>query len=61
MGMIYVLFGMPDDIQYTPYGLDGRAYQRWQYYKVSKSFLFVDRNGFGDYELVEPYFPYGRD
>ena len=61
MGMIYVLFGMPDDIQYTPYGLDGRAYQRWHYYKVSRSFLFVDRNGFGDYELVEPYFPYGRD
>jgi len=61
MGMIYVLFGMPDDIQYTPYGIDGRAYQRWQYYKINRSFLFVDRNGFGDYELVEPYFPYGSD
>ncbi len=61
MGMIYVLFGMPDDIQYTPHGIDGRAYQRWHYYKISRSFLFIDRNGFGDYELGEPYFPYGSD
>ncbi|MFQ6608392.1 MAG: GWxTD domain-containing protein [Fidelibacterota bacterium] len=61
MGMIYILFGTPDDVQYTPYGLNGRAYQRWYYYKINRSFQFVDRNGFGDYELVEPYFPFGSD
>ena len=60
MGMIFILFGPPDDIEINLHARDGRSYQRWHYYAVSRSFLFIDFNGFGDYELVEPYnSPYG--
>ena len=60
MGMIFILFGPPDDIEINLHARDGRSYQRWHYYAISRSFLFVDFNGFGDYELVEPYnSPYG--
>lgn len=60
MGMIFILFGPPDDIEINLHARDGRSYQRWHYYAISRSFLFIDFNGFGDYELVEPYnSPYG--
>ena len=60
MGMIFILFGPPDDIEVNMYGRDGRHYQRWTYFKISRSFTFVDYNGFGEYELMEPYVsPYG--
>ena len=60
MGMIFILFGPPDDIEVNMYGRDGRHYQRWTYFKISRSFTFVDYNGFGEYELMDPYVsPYG--
>lgn len=60
MGMIFVLFGPPDDIEVNMYGRDGRHYQRWTYFKISRSFTFVDYNGFGEYEFLDPYVsPYG--
>lgn len=60
MGMIFILFGPPDDIEVNLFARDGRSYQRWHYYVINRSFLFVDYNGFGEYELLEPYYsPYG--
>ncbi len=60
MGMIFTLFGPPDDIEVNMYGRDGRNYQRWTYFKISRSFTFVDYNGFGEYEFLDPYVsPYG--
>ncbi len=60
MGMIFVLFGPPDDIEVNMHGRDGRSYQRWTYFKISRSFSFVDYNGFGEYEFLDPYVsPYG--
>lgn len=55
MGMIFILFGPPDDIEVNMYGRDGRHYQRWTYFKISRSFTFVDYNGFGEYEFLDPY------
>jgi len=57
MGMIFILFGPPDDIEVNHFARDGKSYQRWHYFIINRSFLFVDYNGFGDYELYEPYYP----
>lgn len=54
MGMIYILFGPPNEIQrynsnYT------QIRQIWQYYRINKTFSFIDENGFGDYRLETPF------
>lgn len=60
MGMIFILFGPPDDVEMNLFARDGRSYQTWHYYVINRSFVFVDYNGFGEYELLEPYYsPYG--
>ena len=33
--------------------------QNWYYYRINRSFTFLDENGFGDYRLTTPYI-YGR-
>ncbi len=55
-GMIYILFGPPDEIQRTnPSAGSSTIYQIWNYLKVSKQFVFRDQNGFGDYRLDTPF------
>jgi GWxTD domain-containing protein len=54
MGMIYIKFGPPDNIENYPYEVDQRPYQIWYYYAQNRVFIFVDRLGIGDYELVYP-------
>ncbi|MCH7613540.1 MAG: GWxTD domain-containing protein [Candidatus Marinimicrobia bacterium] len=56
MGMIYILFGPPDDIDRTFMSSNRNARQTWHYYRVNRSFTFYDENGFGDYRLTTPYF-----
>lgn len=56
-GMIFILFGPPDDIETNLFSPDGKAYLKWSYYVINRTFIFVDRNGFGDYELTKPYYP----
>lgn len=56
MGMIYILFGPPDDIERTFMSSNRNARQTWQYYRVNRSFTFYDENGFGDFRLTTPYF-----
>ena len=56
MGMIYILFGPPDDIQKSnPISSTSALYQIWQYYRLNKQFVFKDQNGFGDFRLDTPY------
>ena len=56
MGMIYILFGPPDDIQKSnPMSSTSALYQIWQYYSLNKQFVFKDQNGFGDFRLDTPY------
>lgn len=52
MGMIYVMFGRPDDIERHPFDLDSKPYEIWTYYSLNRRFVFVDRTGFGRYDLV---------
>tara|TARA_A100001037_G_C15152737_1_gene640605 strand:- start:3658 stop:4929 length:1272 start_codon:yes stop_codon:yes gene_type:complete len=55
-GMIYILFGPPDEIQRTnPTTSSSSVYQVWSYYKISKQFIFKDSNGFGDFRLETPF------
>ena len=55
-GMIYILFGPPDEIQRTnPSTSNASLFQVWSYYKISKQFVFRDQNGFGDYRLDTPF------
>ncbi len=59
MGKIYIKYGPPDYIYREDFSLEGRAYQIWYYQSINRRFLFVDKYGTGDYELVPPgYYDY---
>jgi len=53
-GRIYVLYGEPDEIQRFPSSESGKPYEIWYYNQIEGGvyFVFVDRTGFGNYELV---------
>ena len=56
MGMIYILFGPPDEIQKTNSNSTSNSiYQIWHYYKINKQFVFKDQNNFGDFRLEVPF------
>jgi GWxTD domain-containing protein len=55
MGMVYVTYGPPDEIERHPFDIDAKAFQIWYYYGLRRTFRFVDFNGYGDYELIYPY------
>lgn len=59
MGMIYILFGAPDDIERVFMSSNQNAKQTWHYYRINRSFIFYDENGFGDFRLTSPYM-YGQ-
>ena len=54
MGMVYIMFGPPDDVARHPFEVDSKPYEIWRYYKISYEFVFVDQSGFGDYRLLTP-------
>jgi GWxTD domain-containing protein len=54
MGVVYMVYGHPDEVEKYPFERDVRAYQWWHYYKLNRHFLFMDR-GDGEYELQPPY------
>jgi GWxTD domain-containing protein len=54
MGMVFIIFGQPDNIDRHPYEMDSKPYEVWDYYSLNKQFVFVDNTGFGDYRLVTP-------
>ena len=64
-GKVYIKYGEPDDIERQPSSLTGYPYEKWIYYvKGRKIFIFVDKRGYGDYELVysnSPDFPSASD
>jgi GWxTD domain-containing protein len=54
MGMVYIIFGAPSDIERHPYEMDSKPYEIWDYYELNRQFIFVDNSGFGDYRLITP-------
>ena len=56
MGMIYILFGPPDDTQRSFSTGNRNTYEIWYYYTINRNFSFYDENGFGDFNLTTPYY-----
>ena len=55
-GMIYILFGPPDEIQRSNINSSNTStYQVWYYNRINKQFVFKDQNGFGDFRLDRPF------
>jgi len=62
MGMLYILFGPPNDVDRNPYNVnimptlerEVYAYETWYYHEINQAFFFVDERGFGDFRLVNP-------
>ncbi len=54
MGMVYIIFGAPNNIERHPFEIDSKPYEIWTYYDQNREFVFVDATGFGDYRLQNP-------
>ncbi len=52
MGMVFVLFGAPDNIERHPFEVNSRPYEVWYYNTNGKVYYFIDDSGFGDYRLI---------
>jgi len=52
MGMIFIIFGPPSDIERHPFDTGSKPYEIWYYYTINRNFTFLDRTGFGDYKLT---------
>lgn len=55
MGMVYITYGPPDEVERHPFDIDAKPYQIWYYYNSKRVFRFVDVNGYGEYQLIYPY------
>jgi len=53
-GRVFMIYGMPSEIERFPSALESKPYQIWYYNEIEGGvkFYFVDKNGFGTYELV---------
>lgn len=54
MGMVYIIFGAPNNVDRHPFDNDAKPYEVWAYYELNHQFVFVDQTGFGDYRLITP-------
>jgi GWxTD domain-containing protein len=54
MGMVYVRFGPPSNVDRHPFDIDSKPYEIWSYYEMNFQFVFVDETGFGEYRLITP-------
>ncbi len=54
MGKTFILYSEPDDIERIPAEPDVKPYEIWKYYSIENGveFVFVDKLGFGEMELV---------
>jgi len=54
MGMIYIIFGPPSNVDRHPFDSNAKPYEVWSYFDLNYTFVFVDETGFGDYRLTTP-------
>jgi GWxTD domain-containing protein len=52
MGRVYIVYGRPDEVVRNPFNFDRPPEEIWYYYRDRRTFVFVDRDGFGRYEQV---------
>jgi len=53
MGRVYIQYGEPDDVDSQPIGQMLNAWEVWYYYGEHTKYVFVDRDGFGEFVLHE--------
>lgn len=53
-GYVLVNFGEPDFVRRKSHSFDYEPYEVWEYQRIGRQFIFVDKTGFGDYELLVP-------
>ncbi len=51
MGITYAKLGEPDIVEDHPFQTEGYPYQLWSYFTPRLTLLFIDRYGYGHYEL----------
>lgn len=53
-GRVFLIYGTPSEIERFPSALENKPYQIWHYNEVEGGvkFYFVDKSGFGTFELV---------
>lgn len=53
-GRVFILYGPPDEIIYSPSSIDELPWERWEYRQLEGGsfFIFLDENNLGKYELV---------
>ncbi len=62
MGMVYVLFGAPNDVDREPFNAQAsiysarqiHAYEQWYYFERNRQFIFADYYGVGEFQLLNP-------
>ena len=54
MGMVFIIFGSPNNVDRHPFDIDAKPYEVWYYYELNRQLVFVDETGFGDYHLTTP-------
>jgi GWxTD domain-containing protein len=54
MGMVFIRFGQPDNVERRPFEINAKPFEVWYYYQLNREFIFVDETGFGDYRLRYP-------
>ena len=56
MGMVFIIFGSPNNVERHPFDIDAKPYEIWSYYDYNRQVIFVDETGFGDYRLLTPIY-----
>ena len=55
-GRIYIVYGPPDEVERHTWDRSySHPYQVWHFYGISRSFVFVDFDGYGRYQLYRVY------
>ena len=55
-GRVYIVYGPPDEVERHTWDRSySHPYQVWHYYNISRSFVFVDFDGYGRYQLYRVY------
>jgi GWxTD domain-containing protein len=56
MGMVFIIYGNPSNVDRHPFENQTKPYEVWDYYDINRQFVFVDDSGFGDYRLITPIY-----
>lgn len=53
-GRVLILYSRPDEVERYPAETNSKAYEVWRYFQIEQGveFVFIDRNGYGEYLLV---------